>query len=84
MAKLKSLIKTGFGLGVGINLSFILFILLGLLFFIPGFIMFTKEKKAGKSGDSEQIAGIVLMALGVVCMMGMGAGTLFDSISDMF
>lgn len=74
----------GFGIGAGVMFAQILFILVGLAFFIPGFILFTKAKKQGQKGSSDQIGGIVLMVLGVVVMGGLGFGLLLDDIGDMF
>jgi hypothetical protein len=78
---MKTLIKTGLGLGIGLFLSRIIFILIGLAFFIPGYIMF---KKADKEESGSQIGGMVLMGLGVVIMGGLGFGALLESADDMF
>lgn len=78
---LKSLIKTGFGISIGFFLSQILFIMIGLVFFIPGYLMFLKGSKDKKKGS--QIGGLVLMAIGVIIMTGGGLGILMDSIGDM-
>lgn len=74
----------GFGIGAGVMFAQILFILVGLAFFIPGFILFTKAKKQGQKGSSDQIGGLVLMVLGVVVMGGLGFGLLVNDIGDMF
>ena len=74
----------GFGIGIGVMAAQILFILVGLAFFIPGFILFTKAKKQRQKGSSDQIGGIVLMVLGVVVMGGLGFGLVLDNIGDMF
>lgn len=62
----------------------IVFVLLGMAFFIPGFIMYTKAKKQGQMGGSDQIGGVVLMAIGVIIMGGLGFGILTSDIGDMF
>ena len=79
---MKSLVKTGFGISVGMFLAQIIFILVGMVFFIPGYIMFTKSSEKDKSNDSKT-GGIILMGLGVVVMGGVGFGILMDSIGDM-
>lgn len=79
---LRSLIKTGFGLSIGIMLGHILFILLGLAFFIPGYILYRKDKKS--SDSTNKIFSIILMAIGVIVMGGLGFGFLLDNMSDMF
>jgi hypothetical protein len=81
---MRSLVKTGFGISVGVFLAQMIFIFLGLLFFIPGLILFRKSSSDENKGTASQIGGLVLMALGVVIMGGMGAGFLFDSVGDMF
>jgi hypothetical protein len=79
---MKSLVKTGFGLGIGFSLANIIFILIGMAFFIPGYLMF--KKASDKKESSSQIGGMVLMALGVAIMGGLGFGALLDSAGDMF
>ena len=81
MAKLKTLIKTGFGLGIGVLAAQMIFLLVGLAFFIPGYIMVSKEKKDTSSGS--KIGGIVLMGIGVVFMGGVGLGFLVTGIDDL-
>lgn len=78
---MKTLIKTGFGISVGMFLAQMIFILIGLVFFIPGYLMFKKADKEKSTGS--QIGGIVLMGLGVVVMGGAGLGILMDSVGDM-
>ena len=80
---IKSLARIGFGVGLGIMAAQIVFILLGVAFFLPGFIMYTKEKKNGNKASSAQITGIVLMAIGVIIMGGLGFGLLIDNVGDM-
>lgn len=78
----RGLIKTGFGLSIGVMLGHILFILLGLAFFIPGYILYMKDKKS--SDSTKKIFSIVLMAIGVIVMGGLGFGFLLDNMGDMF
>jgi len=78
---MKSLIKTGFGISVGMFLAQMIFILIGMLFFVPGYMLFKKSDK--EKSEGSQIGGIVLMGLGVVIMGGAGFGILMDSLGDM-
>ncbi|NBO72509.1 MAG: hypothetical protein EBU66_18265 [Bacteroidetes bacterium] len=78
---MRNLVKTGFGISVGIFLAQMIFMLIGMVFFIPGYIMFVKADKEKSSGS--QIGGIILMGLGVVMMGGAGFGFLVNSIGDM-
>lgn len=81
---IKNYMKMGFGVGAGVFFAQILFILVGMAFFIPGYILVTKAKKQGEKGSTDQIAGAVLMVLGVVVMGGLGFGLVLDNIGDMF
>ena len=80
---MRSLIKTGFGISIGVFLAQMIFILIGMAFFIPGYIMFKKASDKNKETGS-QLGGVVLMGLGVVIMSGLGFGVLLDSAGDMF
>ena len=80
---MRSLVKTGFGISIGMFLAQMIFVLIGMAFFIPGFILFNKASDKNKEGGS-QITGFVLMAVGVLIMGGMGFGFLLDSAGDMF
>jgi hypothetical protein len=78
---MRNLIKTGFGISVGVFLAQMIFLLIGMVFFIPGYIMFVKADKEKSKGS--QIGGIILMGLGVVMMGGAGFGFLMDSLGDL-
>jgi hypothetical protein len=80
---MRSLVKTGFGISVGMFLAQMIFILIGMVFFIPGYIMFTKSSSDKDKSDGSQTGGIILMGLGVIVMGGAGLGILIDSIGDM-
>ena len=77
---MRNLVKTGFGISVGMFLAHMIFILIGMVFFIPGYLMFKKKDK--ETSEAFQMGGIVLMGLGVVIMGGAGFGILMDSLGD--
>ena len=79
---LRGLIKTGFGLSIGLMLGQIIFILIGLAFFVPGYILYMKDKKSPDSTNKS--LSIALMVVGVIIMGGLGFGFLLDNMSDMF
>ena len=79
---MRNLVKTGFGISVGMFLAQMIFILIGMAFFIPGYLMVKKSSEKEKSSGT-QIGGIILMGLGVVVMGGAGFGLLMDSVGDM-
>jgi hypothetical protein len=82
MNTLQNLIKTGFGLSVGIFLAQMIFIMIGLAFFIPGYMMWNTERKKFAKDTAKETGAIILMALGVVVMGGAGLGILMNSLSD--
>jgi hypothetical protein len=71
--------KTGFGLGLGIYAAQVLFLLLGLAFFLPGYSMYQKATQE----KTEKVVPFVIMAVGVVIMGGAGFGILIDSFKDL-
>jgi hypothetical protein len=77
---MKSLIKAGFGVGIGVSLSQIIFLLIGSAFFIPGYLMYSKKSDKDSSGSKTR--GIILMVVGVALMGGIGFGTLIDTLGD--
>jgi ABC-type Mn2+/Zn2+ transport system permease subunit len=79
----KNIVREGFGVGLGFLASLMVYIFFGMLFFIPGFILYVQEKKKGEKSSSLQILGVVLMAIGVIIMGGVGFSTLVGDISDM-
>ena len=78
-----NMVRDGFATGLGVMASFIVYIFFGMLFFIPGFILYVKEKKKGRNNTPLQIMGVILMLLGVILMGGLGFSTVFRDISDM-
>jgi hypothetical protein len=82
MVSITNYIKTGFGLSVGFQLAGILFAFIGLIFFIPGFILFKSELKAGRKGSATEIFGIVLMIIGGLLMGGFGLAAALSAIND--
>ena len=81
---MRNLVKTGFGISVGMFLAQMIFLIIGMVFFIPGYILFTKASSdKEKKSSGSQIGGIVLMGIGVVVMGGAGFGLLMDSVGDM-
>ena len=80
MASLKNLVKTGFGLGVGLIGARMIFLLLGIVFFILGRV---ELKKARARGGSLMVP-YVLMVLGVVLGGGLGFGLLMSDVDTNF
>lgn len=78
---MRNLVKTGFGLSVGVFLAQMIIMLIGIFFFIPGYMLFVKGDK--EKSEGTKIGGVVLMGLGVVIMGGVGFGFLMDSLGDL-
>ena len=78
--------RIGFGSGLGIFASMVLFILVGLALFIPGLILVNREQKKpkDKQNNTMKIVGYVLMGIGAAVGLGVGASTLFSEISSEF
>ena len=84
MAKntITSLARTGFGLGVGLMGAQVLFMLIGALIFIPGFLLLDSAKKEQPPSTTKRVTGLVLMGLGVVIMGGVGFGFLLENLTE--
>lgn len=76
-------VKQGFAVGLGAMGAFVVYLFIGMLFFIPGFLLFMGEQKKQKKNTAVQITGIILMLIGVVLMGGLGFGLLLGDIEDM-
>ncbi len=84
MTTLRSLMKTGFGIGLGVMAAQIVFLIIGAAFFIPGFILFTTQKNKKDKDTTQQISGIVLMGIGALIMGGIGFSYFMDDLGSMF
>jgi hypothetical protein len=76
--------KFGLGAGLGAGISTMVFILLGMAFFIPGVVLLSSEKKKDKKdqNDGKIIGAYVLMVLGAIIGLGMGASFIFSNIME--
>lgn len=81
-----SAFKLGFGAGLGLLLANVLFILVGMALFVPGLIMYSKEKKKaeGEKSTTKVVFAFILMGVGCVIGLGLGAGVLFENIASEF
>mgnify|MGYP003350432122 CR=1 FL=1 len=80
--------RVGFGFGLGSLMSMMIFVFLGFVFFISGFILVKREKKNEKDkkevNESLKILGYVLMGVGVILGLGMGFGSMLSEVGDEF
>ena len=81
---LKQLAKTGFGIGLGAFAAMMVYIALGLMFFVPGFVLYKRAERAHETDSAGRIFSIILMGIGVIIMGGIGLGMLMDNIGDIF
>jgi hypothetical protein len=74
--------KFGFGAASGFALVQVIFLLVGIAFFIPGLVMLSKEKKKpqDQKNQTNLIIAFILMGIGSVLGLGLGAGFLFSNI----
>ena len=81
---MRNLIKTGFGISVGMFLAQMIFMLIGIIFFISGYMLYksVSDDKDNKS-NGFYIGGLILMGLGVLVMGGIGFSFLMDAVGDM-
>lgn len=79
----KNLIKTGFGVGLGLYASQVVFLILGMIAFFPGYSMYQQKTRENAPG-SEKLVSFVLMAIGVALMGGAGLTLLAESAGDLF
>jgi hypothetical protein len=78
--------RAGFGLTLGSLFALMIFLAIGLLFFIPGFILVKREHKKPKEEQSgtAKVIGYILMVIGMIIGLGFGAGAFLDMLSQEF
>ena len=79
---LRSLARTGFGLGLGVMAAQIVFLLIGAAIFIPGYLMVAGQKKEAQPSEAKRVTGLVLMGIGVIIMGGVGFGFLLENLTE--
>lgn len=86
MPTLKNYWKAGFGTGGGVLSAFMAAMLVALLFFVPGFILITRENKKPKENRNTAmlVIGFVLMFIGVILSTGALGGATLNSLANQF
>lgn len=76
-------VVAGFGLSIGSFAAVMIFLIIAMLFFIPGFIIVMKQRKLEKEKRStgQLVTGYILMGIGVIVGLGFGAGVFFDALA---
>ena len=75
---------TSFGVGLGFMASIIVYTFVGMLLFVPGFILLKKEQKKAQPNDLMKIFAYVLMGMGMIIGLGLGAGVFFSELGGEF
>lgn len=75
---------TSFGVGLGFMASIIVYTFIGMLLFVPGFILLKKEQKKQQPSDTIKIVAYVLMGMGMIIALGLGAGVFFSELGGEF
>lgn len=82
----KDSMKFGFGAALGAGLSSMIFIAIGLAFFIPGIYLLAEERKKNDTDRSQArlVLAYILMGLGAIIGLGMGASFIFSNLLEDF
>lgn len=80
MGAIKNFAKMGFGLGLGVISAQLIFVAIGLAFFIPGLMLIRSTKGEDEKNSTSYYTGMALLTVGVVFMGGMGLSTLVDNL----
>lgn len=78
--------RAGFGTGLGFFASFMVYMFIGALFFIPGFILVNREQAKPKEQQNQtmKVIGYILMFIGMIVGLGFGVGTFFSELGGEF
>jgi hypothetical protein len=76
--------RMGFFSSLGGILAMMIFVFIGLLFFIPGLIIVMKQHKKEKADRSTGmlVLGYILMGIGMILGLGMGLGAFASQLSE--
>jgi uncharacterized membrane protein HdeD (DUF308 family) len=82
MAQFSNYLKAGFGTSLGFAMT----ILIGVLLFLPGYIIVTRENKKVKSdrNTGTLVLGFILMFVGVALGFGIFSGDALNALSNQF
>lgn len=77
-------VTAGFGVGVGSMFATMIFMLIAVALFVPGYIIVKKQnvKKKEERSTGTLVIGFILMGLGMVLGLGFGAGVFFGALGD--
>lgn len=93
ISRFRDTVKTGFGLSIGGFFAYMIFLVIAMAFFIPGFILVRrqqeKEESRGEGGEggedpntSIKVLGYVLMVIGMIVGLGFGASGFLTLLSN--
>lgn len=83
---IKDYMKIGFGVGAGSMMASMIFVFIGMLFFFPGLVLLSKERKKlqEEQNKTNMIIAYVLMAIGAIFGLGMGFNFIANGIMEDF
>ncbi len=76
--------KQGFGFSLGGLGAVVVYIFVAMLFFIPGVLILANEKQKAKESRNTTmlVVAYVLMFIGCIVGLGLGADTIFGSLME--
>lgn len=84
MVKSTNIMKYGFFAGLGSSASFMINIIIAMLFFVPGFILLRREKVKQVQDQTTKTLAYILMGIGIIAGLGFGTGTFFTELANEF
>jgi hypothetical protein len=77
-------VTAGFGIGIGSLLATMLFMIIAVSLFVPGYVIVKKQnaKEKEERSTGTLVIGFILMGLGMVLGLGFGAGVFFGALGD--
>lgn len=84
MVKSMNIMKYGFFAGLGSSASFMINIIIAMLFFVPGFILLRREKVKQVQNQTTKTLAYILMGIGIITGLGFGTGTFFTELANEF
>jgi uncharacterized membrane protein YfcA len=78
MVSVKSYAKMGFGMFAGALAAQMIYLAFGLLLLVIGLYMMSSARKRG----SSVVPAYIVMGLGVVVGLGLGAGIFFENLQN--
>lgn len=78
------MVRTAFAFGIGAFAAQIMFVFVGILFFIGGYVMLNREQKKEKAEQAgwRKAVGFALMGIGVAVAGGIGFWAMLGEVGE--